>query len=86
MRAEAGRHSAALRNLGEKKFLIDGRSALSRRLHDLAECFASQLGGWAALSDTMTANIRGAAELTALAESISFNFALNRLDFRNRRK
>jgi hypothetical protein len=47
---------------------IDGRSQLGRRLRDLAENFAAQLGGWPALSDTMTAAIRRAAELTALAE------------------
>jgi len=47
---------------------IDGRSQLGRRLHDLAESFAVQLGGWAGLSDMMAANIRKAAELSALAE------------------
>ena len=48
--------------------VIDGRSQLGRRLHDLATGFAVQLGGWSALSDTMAANVRKAAELTALAE------------------
>jgi len=47
---------------------IDGRSQLGRRVRDLAESFAAQLGGWPTLSDTMAANVRKAAELTALAE------------------
>src|SRR5580704_11205301 len=47
---------------------VDGRSQIGRRVRDLAEDFASQLGGWRALSDTMAANVRKAAELTALAE------------------
>jgi hypothetical protein len=50
------------------KMAIDGRSQLGRRLHDLAASFAVQLGGWSALSDTMAANVRKAAELSALAE------------------
>lgn len=48
--------------------VVSGRTALGRRLYDLAEGFAAQLGGWAALSDMMAANVRKAAELTALAE------------------
>ena len=48
--------------------VIDGRSQLGRRLHDLAENFACQFGGWAGMSDMMAANVRRAAELTALAE------------------
>src|SRR5579862_3325901 len=51
-----------------RRMVIDGRSQLGRRLHDLASGFAAQLGGWPALSDTMAANVRKAAELTALAE------------------
>jgi hypothetical protein len=53
-----------------RRAVIDGRSQLGRRLHDLAEDFASQLGGWEALSDTMAANVRKASELTALAEQM----------------
>jgi hypothetical protein len=52
---------------------IDGRSRLGRRVADLAEDFAQRLGGWASLSDTMTANIRRAAELSALAEEVRAN-------------
>jgi hypothetical protein len=48
--------------------VISGRTALGRRVRDLAESYASQLGGWLALSDTMAANVRKAAELTSLAE------------------
>ncbi len=47
---------------------IDGRTQLGRRLHDLAASFAVQLGGWSVLSETMAANVRKAAELSALAE------------------
>jgi hypothetical protein len=47
---------------------VDGRSRVGRRVRDLAGSFASQLGGWATLSDTMAANVRRAAELSALAE------------------
>jgi len=47
---------------------FDGRSALGRRIRDLAHGFAEQLGGWPVLSDTMAANVRKAAELSALAE------------------
>jgi hypothetical protein len=51
-----------------RRMAIDGRSQLGRRLHDLAQDFAAQLGGWPGLSDTAAANVRRAAELTALAE------------------
>jgi hypothetical protein len=47
---------------------LDGRSALGRRIRDLAESYAARLGGWSGLSDTLAANIRKAAELVALAE------------------
>jgi hypothetical protein len=50
------------------KMVIDGRSHLGRRLLDLAESLAAQLGGWAGMSDTLAANVRTAAELAALAE------------------
>ncbi len=48
--------------------VIDGRSQLGRRLQDLAESFAAQLGGWAGMSDMLAANVRRAAELSTLAE------------------
>jgi hypothetical protein len=51
-----------------RKMVIDGRTPLGRRIRDLAESYAEQVGGWATLSDMMTVNIRKAAELTALAE------------------
>ncbi len=47
---------------------ISGRTALGRRVRDLAESFAAELGGWPALSDTAAANVRKAAELSALSE------------------
>jgi hypothetical protein len=52
------------------KMVLDGRNELGRRIKDLAHAFADQLGGWTALSDTLAANVRKAAELTALAEKI----------------
>jgi hypothetical protein len=51
-----------------RRMVISGRTALGRRVRDLADSFAAQLGGWTGLSDTMTHNVRRAAELTALAE------------------
>jgi hypothetical protein len=53
-----------------QKMVIDGRTELGRRVRDLAEGFARRLGGWAALSDTLAANVRRAAELSALAEQM----------------
>ena len=50
---------------------IDGRSQLGRRLHDLAESYAAQLGGWASLSDTMAANVRRAAEAVRVGRAIA---------------
>jgi hypothetical protein len=47
---------------------IDGRTKLARRIFDIAEGFAHQLGGWASLSLAMIASIKRAAELSALAE------------------
>jgi hypothetical protein len=52
---------------------IDGRSRIGRRIIDLSEDFAHQLGGWAALSPVMVANVRRAAELVALAEQARLN-------------
>jgi hypothetical protein len=60
------RHGRARVTNRPSKF--DGRSELGRRVRDLANGFAEQLGGWPALSDTLAANVRKAAELTALAE------------------
>jgi hypothetical protein len=51
------------------KMVLDARSELGRRVRDLAHAYAELLGGWAALSDTMAANVRRAAELVALAEN-----------------
>jgi hypothetical protein len=47
---------------------ISGRTALGRRIRDLADSYAVQLGGWSALSDMQAAAVRRAAELTAIAE------------------
>jgi hypothetical protein len=41
-----------------RRMAIDGRSQLGRRVRDLAETFAVQLGGWPVLSDLMAANVR----------------------------
>jgi hypothetical protein len=51
-----------------QRMAIDGRTELGRRVRDLAESFAQQLGGWPALSDMQVAAVRRAAELGALAE------------------
>ena len=51
-----------------RSFPVSVRSALGRRLRDIADDYASQLGGWPSLSDTMAANVRRASELAALAE------------------
>jgi hypothetical protein len=50
--------------------VIDGRTDLGRRVRDLADAFAERLGGWSALGATLAANVRKAAELTALAELV----------------
>jgi hypothetical protein len=51
-----------------QKMAIDGRTELGRRVRDLAESFAQQLGGWPVLTDMQAAGVRRAAELGALAE------------------
>ena len=61
-------HSRSRISNHPRRMAIDGRSQLGRRVRDFAENFAVQLGGWAALSDAQEANVRRAAELTALAE------------------
>jgi hypothetical protein len=43
-------------------------SALGRRIRDLADDYAHQLGGWPALSVTQAGDVRRAAELSGLAE------------------
>jgi hypothetical protein len=47
---------------------VDGRSKLGRRVRDIADSLAGQLGGWNALPVGTAANVRRAAELLALAE------------------
>jgi hypothetical protein len=49
--------------------VISGRSALGRRIKDLADAYAERLGGWSQLTDLETAAVRRAAEMTALAEA-----------------
>jgi hypothetical protein len=69
--ASAGRsrnNRAAISN-DPRRPVIDGRSALGRRVVDLAESFAEACGGWAILSDTAALGVRRAAELAALAEA-----------------
>jgi hypothetical protein len=53
-----------------RRLPISGRTALGRRIHDLADGYAAALGGWASLSDMMAGNVRKAAELVALAETM----------------
>jgi hypothetical protein len=48
--------------------VVSGRTALGRRLIDLADNYAEAKGGWSKLTDTMAANVRRAAELVALSE------------------
>jgi hypothetical protein len=49
---------------------ISQRSALGKRLRDLADGFAERLGGWPALSVMTAAAVRKAAELVALSEQM----------------
>jgi hypothetical protein len=51
-----------------RRMAIDGRSALGRRVRDLAESFALQLGGWSKLSNMQADAVRCAAEMQALFE------------------
>jgi hypothetical protein len=51
-----------------QRMVVSARTAAGRRLRDLADAYAQVLGGWAGLSDVQAANVRKAAELTALAE------------------
>src|SRR6266481_1297312 len=50
------------------KMALDGRSALGRRVRDLAETFALELGGWSRLTEMQAASVRCAAEMVALFE------------------
>jgi hypothetical protein len=49
---------------------VSQRTALGKRLRDLADAFAERLGGWAALDVNTAADVRKAAELTALSEQL----------------
>jgi hypothetical protein len=49
---------------------VSQRSALGKRLRDLADGFAERLGGWPALSVTTAAAVRKAAELVAISEQM----------------
>jgi hypothetical protein len=49
---------------------VSQRSALGKRLRDLADAFAERLGGWAVLDVNTAADVRKAAELTALSEQM----------------
>jgi hypothetical protein len=49
---------------------VSQRSALGKRLRDLADGFAERLGGWPALSVGTAAAVRRAAELVALSEQM----------------
>jgi hypothetical protein len=49
---------------------VSQRSALGKRLRDLADAFAERLGGWPALSVPTAAAVRKAAELVALSEQM----------------
>jgi hypothetical protein len=49
---------------------VSQRSALGKRLRDLADAFAERLGGWPALSVTTAAAVRKAAELVAISEQM----------------
>src|SRR5262249_20798707 len=50
------------------RMVIDARTAVGRRLKDLADAYAEALGGWPKLNDTQAAAVRRAAEMVALAE------------------
>jgi hypothetical protein len=50
--------------------VVSQRSALGKRLRDLADAFAERLGGWPALSVTAAAAVRKAAEWVALSEEM----------------
>jgi hypothetical protein len=49
---------------------VSKRSALGKRLRDLADAFAERLGGWRKLSVPLAADVRRAAELVVLSEKM----------------
>jgi hypothetical protein len=51
-----------------RRFSVSGRTALGRRIRDLADTYAHALGGWDTLTEMMGMNVKRAAELVALAE------------------
>jgi hypothetical protein len=51
-----------------RRMVVSGNTPLGRRLRDLADQLAANLGGWQQLNDLQIAAVRKAAELTALAE------------------
>src|SRR5260221_627362 len=51
-----------------RRMVISGRTALGRRLRDIADQLADGLGGWPRLNELQASAVRKAAELTALAE------------------
>ena len=57
--------------------VINGWTALGRRLRDLADSYVVKLGGWDALTDMQAAAVRRAAELMALAEQTRANALRN---------
>jgi hypothetical protein len=63
-----GKNTRAKTTNKPRRFPVSGRTALGRRMFDLADQYAGALGGWSGLSDLMTGNIRRAAELVALSE------------------
>jgi hypothetical protein len=52
-----------------RKMVISARTALGRRVKDIADNFALRLGGWPALTVGQAAAVRQASELSCLAEA-----------------
>jgi hypothetical protein len=50
--------------------VLNVRTSEGRRLRDISDALASELGGWATLSETMIAAVRKAAELAVYAERL----------------
>jgi hypothetical protein len=66
-----------------QRMAISGRTALGRRVRDLAESFAVQLGGWSVLTDMQIAAVRRAAEhsrVAALRNGCADPLAFSRLE------
>ena len=55
------------------RMVIDGRTALGRRIRDLAEIFVQRLGGWDVLNDMELTAVKRAAEMVGLAEQARAN-------------